>query len=371
MSNPDTGDKPQIIRAVRRRKAGDPALPPEWRAILEASQEIERDYRIEREKNQKLARELTRMQFEKDILTGQVEQKEHEFSLLERKLNEKLAKEIQGLASAVEQAATANEKAIQAGDRATRAERKAAEAALMAEQRVAQAERRIIEIEKLNAFKIAQIEESAAARIAAAETRAEKQPARVEVADPQLTQKMDELLASIEAQRDEAAQRQSEEALTEATESTRPVVEAATKELAQERVRFRQIASALHREVEYLKQIYPIRGLLAAKEFEVERVKKALKRISINHPDRRVIEQIVQDHINERKNIEQMLQEMEQRLETQCQAIQDAIAESAPEDSDEGETITETQVVSAFVSDDGEDVVLQSQTRPRTSRLTS
>ncbi len=378
MNGPETGDKPsetpRVIPSRQNRRnsharASSDTLPAEWQAILEASQEVEKDYLAEREKNQKLARELTRVQFEKEILFQQVEEKGRqirdqasrsnqkineladaaenrvelsgEISVLRSQLeavNEKLAVELKSAAAAIVRAAQSEKKAAEsiraaeakAAERAARAEEKAAETVAKAETKAAAT---AAKAEALAAAAAARAEERVLQATRELEKQVAKIPERLEVVDPELHEKIDQLIASLETQSERSFDNAVENTVAKAPLSPREDEEPAAvpADVKQERVRFRQIASSLHREVEYLKQIYPIRGLLAAKELEVERVKKALKRLPASHPDRALIAQIVSDHVEERRRIEGMLRDMEQRLEEQCQTIQKSISQAAPE----------------------------------------
>jgi len=118
--------------------------------------------------------------------------------------------------------------------------------------------------------------------------------------------------------------RQESQILAEARNEIRRI----ENELVTERKKFRDVAQALYTEVEYLRQVYPIRGLLAAKDAELVRVKKALRHVPPNHPDRASIERIVSDHQAERNQIERVAKEMEERLNEQSRSMQEMAQES-------------------------------------------
>lgn len=79
----------------------------------------------------------------------------------------------------------------------------------------------------------------------------------------------------------------------------------------------------LEEEVQKLKANYPIQDLLEAKQVEVERMKKALAAVAIDHPDRKVIESMVKAHIIERDKLKYLAQEAESRFQIQLQQIRD------------------------------------------------
>ncbi|MBL7715194.1 MAG: hypothetical protein JNL01_06965 [Bdellovibrionales bacterium] len=264
--------------------------------VLEASQSIEAELAIEREKNQKLARELTRTQFEKDVLIQQVEDLQERLARapvpvnpvqikneIQQDLKQELTNEVTVLKT---QLADLNE----------------------------------LLVKRLKAVKQAPTQE------------------KIGITGPEIQAQMEKFVTASEERskskeeskiyRDYLEQLKRAERL-EALIEDNLYVKKAREELARERLKFREIASALHREVEYLKQIYPIRGLLKAKTLEIERVRKALARLPGNHPERIAISRIIEDHQDERRNIEKMLFEMESRLEKQCEQIQSVIDKNA------------------------------------------
>lgn len=168
-------------------------LPPEWKAILEASQEIENEFRAEREKNRKLALELTRLKLQKDAL--------------ERKL-EILAESVAAFRPPSEPART---------------------------------------------------------------------PVRIQVEDPRLQESL--------------------------------------HVLTHERDAIRELEASLKREIAQLKRLTPLRGILAAKQLEIDRIRKALKRLPEGHAERASIERIYQDHLIERDGLEELLLGMERKLD--------------------------------------------------------
>lgn len=97
------------------------------------------------------------------------------------------------------------------------------------------------------------------------------------------------------------------------------------KQNVAEQKRFRTLAAQLFREVEYLRQVHPLKGVLAAKQAELNRVKKSLKQIGAQHPDRKRAEQLVKSHIVERDEIIDLLRVTEERLLAQLAKIEDAM----------------------------------------------
>lgn len=264
-----------------------------WEAmVLEASQSIEADLAIEREKNQKLARELTRSQFEKDVLLQQVED-------LQERLN---------------RSNTINPAQLKQELQRDLKEELNNEVTVMKTQ--------LADLNELLVKRLKQVKQNETVRVDGAEIRAQME--KFVAASEQRTESREES----KVYRDYLEQLKRAERL-EAIIEDNLYVKKAREELARERLKFREIASALHREVEYLKQIYPIRGLLKAKTLEIERVRKALDRLPRNHPERIAIGRIIEDHQDERQSIERMLAEMESRLEKQCEKIQRVIDRNA------------------------------------------
>lgn len=72
----------------------------------------------------------------------------------------------------------------------------------------------------------------------------------------------------------------------------------------------------LKRETDKLKKIYPLYDLLLAKQKEVERMKKSLEQISMDHPERKVIEDLVKFHVIERDELKEVIEIAEKRFES-------------------------------------------------------
>lgn len=114
-----------------------------------------------------------------------------------------------------------------------------------------------------------------------------------------------------------------------------------------EQKRFRLLAAQLFREVEYLRQVHPLKGVLAAKQAELTRVKKSLTQIAPSHPDRKRAEQLVKSHVVERDEIIDLLRATEERLLSQLAKIEDAMdgkramQEMGLSDSDAEEELSE------------------------------
>lgn len=97
------------------------------------------------------------------------------------------------------------------------------------------------------------------------------------------------------------------------------------RQLTAEQKKFRLLAAQLFREVEYLRQIHPLKGILAAKQAELTRVKKSLAQIAPSHPERKRAEQLVKSHVVERDEVIELLRSTESRLLSQLAKIEDAM----------------------------------------------
>lgn len=71
----------------------------------------------------------------------------------------------------------------------------------------------------------------------------------------------------------------------------------------------------LKKEIDRLRSIYPLQDLLAAKQAEVDRVKKAWQSIAREHPEHDVIESMVKAHIMERDQLRKLLRTAEERFQ--------------------------------------------------------
>ncbi len=94
--------------------------------------------------------------------------------------------------------------------------------------------------------------------------------------------------------------------------------------LNSERTRFQKLATHLYLEVEHLKKVHPLRGLLAAKQAELERLKVGMKRIPAGN-ERTRVEAMIKDHIRERDEIWRLLEKAEQEIANQLTRIEDAL----------------------------------------------
>lgn len=95
----------------------------------------------------------------------------------------------------------------------------------------------------------------------------------------------------------------------------------------------------LRAETEKLRAFYPLRDLLLAKQAEVDRMKKALQEIPLDHPERRTIETMVKSHIVERDEIRNLIDEAEGRFQAQLQAIDETLQVIPSEDQDQSEIL--------------------------------
>lgn len=93
--------------------------------------------------------------------------------------------------------------------------------------------------------------------------------------------------------------------------------------VAEEKRKFRTLAAQMYQEVEYLRQVHPLKGILAAKQAELERVKKSLRRIPRGHRDRAGAEAMVKAHVVERDQLIELVEATETRLNQELQQIQD------------------------------------------------
>ncbi|MGZ3687341.1 MAG: hypothetical protein ACXVCH_06585 [Bdellovibrionota bacterium] len=110
-------------------------------------------------------------------------------------------------------------------------------------------------------------------------------------------------------------------------------VQRAREALEKEKHQFRQVASILHREVEYLRTVYPLRDLLMAKQAELERLKKGMNAIPQGHPDRKSAEALVRAAIAERDEVRRVAEEGERRIQAEMERIQRAMEAAAPSQS--------------------------------------
>ncbi len=84
---------------------------------------------------------------------------------------------------------------------------------------------------------------------------------------------------------------------------------------------FNLVLKGLREECERLKTTYPVFDLLAAKQIEVDRMKKAFHALSDGHSDRKAIEGMVKAHIIERDELLKIAEEAESRLQKQLDKI--------------------------------------------------
>lgn len=92
-----------------------------------------------------------------------------------------------------------------------------------------------------------------------------------------------------------------------------------------EKKRFRMMAAHLYKEVEYLRQVHPLKGMLMAKQAEMERLKKAMAQVPRGSAERAQIEQLVKAHVVERDQVRELLQATEERLVRQLASIEEAM----------------------------------------------
>ena len=97
--------------------------------------------------------------------------------------------------------------------------------------------------------------------------------------------------------------------------SSHEFIKKAESMLQTEKLRFREIATALYREVEYLKQIYPLKDFLTAKDAEVSRLKKNYQGMAIHDPQRTARGSELKQHIAERDQIRSTLEKTSQAFE--------------------------------------------------------
>lgn len=96
-------------------------------------------------------------------------------------------------------------------------------------------------------------------------------------------------------------------------------------DLKRENERLRAALDKFKVELEHLRTIYPIRDLLSAKQAEVERMKKALEKVSRNHPERATVESLVKSHIVERDQLRVLLKDAEQKFQSLWGKISDEL----------------------------------------------
>lgn len=99
-------------------------------------------------------------------------------------------------------------------------------------------------------------------------------------------------------------------------------VKKARHELTTERSTLKDLARQMVGEVQYLKKIFPLRSLLAAKEIEIKRMKASLLRLPEGHAERRNIEGFVKDHINERDQYFKMISLAEKKFDQQMAELE-------------------------------------------------
>lgn len=85
-------------------------------------------------------------------------------------------------------------------------------------------------------------------------------------------------------------------------------------QIAKLKQQFQEEFSKLRLEIEKLRLIYPLYDLLALKQFEIERLKKALNLIEQEHPEYRKLELIISDHFEEREVMKSLIANMEIRF---------------------------------------------------------
>jgi hypothetical protein len=83
----------------------------------------------------------------------------------------------------------------------------------------------------------------------------------------------------------------------------------------------KKLLQNLKEETERLKSIHPLQDLFNAKQIEIDRMKKALKIVSKEHPDRTAMESLVKAHIIERDELRELIQEAEERFRAQLDRI--------------------------------------------------
>ncbi len=102
-------------------------------------------------------------------------------------------------------------------------------------------------------------------------------------------------------------------------------------ERERERARFREIVALMHREVEYLKKVYPLFDLLEAKEAEIRHYRALLDRVPPSHPDRATMEAAVQAHMAERNEIRMIAEEGRRRLDQELGDMKALLAVTDPD----------------------------------------
>jgi len=93
--------------------------------------------------------------------------------------------------------------------------------------------------------------------------------------------------------------------------------------------RFKAIVAGLLRDYEHLSKTHPLHDLLEAKEAELQRLKKGLQLIPLQHPDRKTAESMLRAHIRERDQLQSLLITAQGRIEQAVGAAQSASKESA------------------------------------------
>lgn len=107
----------------------------------------------------------------------------------------------------------------------------------------------------------------------------------------------------------------------------------ARAERERERNRFREIVGLMHREVEYLKKVYPLFDLLEAKEAEIRHYRSLLERVPPQHPDRPAMEAAVQAHLAERNEIRMIAEEGRKRLDGELADMQALLDVTDPDET--------------------------------------
>lgn len=95
--------------------------------------------------------------------------------------------------------------------------------------------------------------------------------------------------------------------------------------LIAEKVRFDQMASTLSAEVERLQTVYPLQDLIMAKELEIKSVKKQLKEVPENDPQRGMAEIALSCLQEQRDRLREILNESERRIDQQRKRITQAM----------------------------------------------
>lgn len=99
------------------------------------------------------------------------------------------------------------------------------------------------------------------------------------------------------------------------------------------KIKMRASLLQLHEETERLRAVYPVYDLLAAKQTEVDRMKKALTTVSRDHPERKIVESMVKSHIIERDELRWIVQDAESRFKLQIERIQAELSSLLDDDT--------------------------------------